>query len=165
MKTLDKIKSKIISTDEISSLKKVLSDAGKSIVFTNGCFDIIHRGHIEYLATASDLADVMILGLNTDISVSRIKGEGRPLQDQISRSLTLAALAFIDYVVLFDEETPYELIKLIVPDVLVKGSDYKIEEIVGHDIVLASGGRVETIDFIPGYSTTEILRRGGLRGA
>ncbi len=130
--------------------------AGFKTVFTNGCFDILHRGHIDYLAQAADLADKLIVGLNTDQSVSRLKGEHRPLQDEESRAHVMAALSFVDAVVLFDEDTPYELIKHVVPNILVKGADYKPEDIVGYDIVTQAGGHIQTIDFVPGYSTSAI---------
>jgi rfaE bifunctional protein nucleotidyltransferase chain/domain len=131
----------------------------KKIVFTNGCFDILHRGHIEYLAKAADFGDVLVIGLNTDASVSRIKGPSRPIQDELSRAHIMAALEFVDLVVYFDEDTPYDLIKRIQPDVLVKGADYRVEDIVGYDIVMAKGGRVETIAFLPGHSTSSIEKR------
>ncbi len=131
----------------------------RKVVFTNGCFDILHRGHVEYLAKAASLADIMVVGLNTDSSVTRLKGSKRPVQDETSRALILASLSFVSKVVLFDEDTPYDLIKFIQPDVLVKGSDYKAEDIVGYDIVSAKGGEVVTIDLVDGYSTTAIVRK------
>ncbi len=131
----------------------------RKVVFTNGCFDILHRGHVEYLAKAASLADVMVVGLNTDSSVKRLKGSNRPVQDETSRAHILASLSCVSKVVLFDEDTPYELIKYIQPDVLVKGSDYKAENIVGYDIVTAKGGEVMTIDIVDGYSTTAIVRK------
>lgn len=131
----------------------------RKVVFTNGCFDILHRGHVEYLAKAASLADIMVVGLNTDSSVKRLKGSKRPVQDETSRALILASLSFVSKVVLFDEDTPYDLIKFIQPDVLVKGSDYKAEDIVGYDIVSAKGGEVVTIDLVDGYSTTAIVRK------
>lgn len=131
----------------------------KKVVFTNGCFDILHKGHIDYLARAASKGDVLIVGLNTDDSVSRIKGAGRPIQDQGSRALMLAALNFVNVVVMFDEDTPAKLIESVQPDILVKGSDYKAEEIVGYDVVKAKGGEVVTIDFLEGYSTTGIIER------
>jgi rfaE bifunctional protein nucleotidyltransferase chain/domain len=129
------------------------------IVFTNGCFDILHRGHIDYLANAADLGDVLIIGLNADESVSRIKGINRPIQDQTSRAMILSALHFVDAVVLFNEDTPYDLIKYVKPDILVKGSDYKPEEIVGYDVVNEKGGEIITIDFLEGFSTSNIIQR------
>jgi rfaE bifunctional protein nucleotidyltransferase chain/domain len=129
----------------------------QKIVFTNGCFDILHRGHTEYLSQARDKGDVLIIGLNTDASVRRIKGESRPVQDQESRALLLASLRFVDAVVFFDEDTPQELIRAIKPDVLVKGGDYTEENIVGADIVKGGGGEVVTIPIVEGYSTSSIL--------
>ena len=129
------------------------------IVFTNGCFDILHRGHIEYLAKASSYGDILIIGLNSDKSVKSIKGPTRPLQDETTRSLILASLQFVDKVILFDEDTPYELIKLIQPDVLVKGADYKPEQIVGYDIVKAKGGEIVTVELTKGHSTTGIINK------
>ncbi len=132
---------------------------GKRVVFTNGCFDILHQGHIDYLAKAADYGHVLIVGLNTDKSVYRLKGNGRPVQDERSRALMISALRFVGAVVLFDQDTPYELIKLVNPDVLVKGSDYKPEEIVGYDVVKENGGEVVTIDFLEGYSTSNIIEK------
>ena len=126
------------------------------IVFTNGCFDLLHLGHIDYLAKAADLGTRLVIGLNSDASASGIKGPSRPITDQQSRSAILAALFFVDAVILFDELTPANLIKAIMPNVLVKGADYEINQIVGADIVLARGGEVQTIEFLPGYSTSLI---------
>jgi len=133
--------------------------AGETVVFTNGCFDLVHRGHIDSLAKAADLGNRLIVGLNSDISVKLLKGENRPLIDQQSRAILLASLLMVDAVVLFDEETPYELIRSVVPDVLVKGSEYLVEEITGFDIVLAAGGRVERIELTEGFSTTDLIQR------
>lgn len=129
------------------------------IVFTNGCFDIIHKGHIEYLAKAASLGTKLIVGLNTDASVKRLKGDSRPINDENARALLLASLLFVDEVILFDTDTPQELIDFVQPNVLVKGGDYKIEEIVGYDTVKAKGGEIVTIDFIEGYSTTSIIEK------
>ena len=131
----------------------------RKIVFTNGCFDILHCGHVTYLAKAKQLGDVLVIGLNSDASVRRLKGPSRPIVDEKSRALLLAAFQFIDYVVLFEEDTPYELIKAAQPDILVKGGDYKPEDIVGYDIVKQRGGEVVTIDFVPGFSTTNIVEK------
>jgi len=131
------------------------------VVFTNGCFDIIHRGHIEYLAKARELGDILVVGVNTDKSVKRIKGDGRPLQDQDSRALILASLSFVGAVIFFNEDTPYELIKKIQPDILVKGGDYKPEEIVGFDVVQKKGGTVKTIEFIDGFSSSSMIQKLG----
>lgn len=159
MSRLEEIKDKVVDRHKLKETVAKLKSSGEKVVFTNGCFDIVHRGHIEYLVKASELGDRLIIGLNTDSSVRKIKGDSRPVQDETSRSLILAAMSFVDYVVLFDEETPYELIKLLVPDILVKGADYKIEEIVGADIVSAGGGKIVTIEFVKGYSSSSILGR------
>lgn len=159
MDKLDVLKSKIINSDKLEAFLAYLRFKNQKIVFTNGCFDIIHRGHIEYLAQAANYGDVLIIGLNTDKSVQRIKGTSRPVQDEDARAITLAAMHFIHAVVLFDEDTPYNLIKKVQPDVLIKGSDYNAENIVGYDIVKAKGGKVITIDFIDGYSTTSIINK------
>ncbi len=129
-------------------------------VFTNGCFDLLHRGHVEYLTAAASLGDKLIIGLNSDDSVKRLnKGSSRPLQDQNSRAIILAALHYVDLVVIFDEDTPYELIKLIQPNVLVKGGDWKPEQIVGSDIVKANGGEVLSLPYLEGFSTTNIEKK------
>ena len=161
MDSLQLIKNKIYSTSHLSPLTShlsILRAQGLKIVFTNGCFDLLHRGHVEYLAKAADKGDVLVVGLNTDASVRRLKGEGRPINDEIARATVLASLNCVDAVVLFDEDTPYELIKAVRPDVLVKGADYKPEEIVGYDIVTSYGGKVETVALVEGYSTTGIIK-------
>ncbi len=157
MNKLDVIKSKIIDIDNITHSLAYWKLKNQKVVFTNGCFDILHRGHVEYLAQAASSGDVLVIGLNSDSSVRSIKGENRPVQDEYARAILLASLSFVSVVILFNEDTPYELIKKVNPDVLVKGSDYKAEDIVGYDIVKANGGRVVTIDFIEGYSTTSII--------
>ena len=156
---LNQIRSKIKTLDEIIAASENWQSQNKRIVFTNGCFDIVHLGHIDYLSRAADLADVLVIGVNTDASVSRIKGENRPLQDELSRSTLLASFQFVEAVVLFDDDTPYELIKAIQPDVLVKGSDYNEADIVGADIVGDKGGKIVTIDFLDGYSTSSIIEK------
>ena len=133
--------------------------AGQKIVFTNGCFDIVHLGHIDYLEKARHLGDRLILGLNTDASVSRIKGPLRPVVGEYARARLMAALEFVDAVTLFGEPTPRELIEVLRPDVLVKGDDYTVATIVGADFVLAHGGRIETVALVPGYSTTVLIER------
>lgn len=153
------IKSKIIKPDYIHYWLSYWRFKSKIIVFTNGCFDILHRGHIEYLSKAAKHGDVLIIGLNSDKSVKKVKGSGRPYQDQKSRALILASLHFVTAVIMFNEETPYKLIKLIQPDVLVKGGDYNTEDIVGYDIVKAKGGKVITIDYINDYSTSNIIEK------
>lgn len=155
-----KIQNKVINTPE--QLEALLADwrsKGYKVVFTNGCFDLLHRGHVDYLAKARDLGDVLFLGLNTDASVSTLKGPHRPIQDEQSRMQIMASLECVDAVMLFNEETPYELIKKVQPDVLVKGADYTPENIVGYDIVTAKGGSVITLEYLPGYSTTGIEKK------
>ena len=159
MRKLICIKRKIVCRKDLKELILKWRNANERIVFTNGCFDLLHLGHVDYLAKAKDLGERLIIGVNTDSSVKRLKGEHRPLQDENSRLHILAALQSVDAVVLFDEDTPYELIKEIEPDILVKGADYKIENIVGYDIVVSRGGSVQTIEFIEGYSTTLIEKR------
>lgn len=156
MKHLEIIENKIITSDKIFQKVNNWNKSGKKIVFTNGCFDLIHRGHIDYLSKAADLGDILVIGLNTDSSVRRLKGNSRPINDEYSRALVLASMCFIDCIIYFDDDTPYNLIKQIQPDFLVKGSDYKIEDIVGYDIVQAKNGKIVTIDYVEGYSTTNI---------
>jgi len=157
MTQLDQINNKILDRDQAKLVVGKWLAKGEKVVFTNGCFDIVHRGHIDYLSKAKDKGSKLILGLNTDASVQRLKGPQRPVVDEQSRAILMASLQFIDLVVFFDEDTPYELIKTLQPDILVKGSDYKAENIVGYDILMAKGGKVETIDFVPGFSTTSIV--------
>lgn len=130
---------------------------GQKVVFTNGCFDLLHLGHVDYLEKAKALGGKLVVGLNTDNSVSRFKGPNRPIQDQASRARVLASLQFVDMVVLFNEDTPLDLISALIPDVLVKGSDYLAENIVGSEVVKKNGGEVKTIDFVPGYSTSRLI--------
>lgn len=157
MKKLDIIKLKILDEDQLNQQLAIWRFLNKKIVFTNGCFDIIHLGHIDYLSKAKDLGDILLIGLNTDDSVRRLKGNFRPIKDQLERSILLASLQFVDGIILFNEDTPYELIKKVEPNILVKGSDYKKEDIVGADIIENTGGDIITIDFLEGYSTTSIL--------
>jgi len=133
--------------------------AGQRIVFTNGCFDLLHPGHVRYLEAARALGDALVVGLNDDDSVRRLKGPGRPVLQLAERAEVLAALAAVDHVVAFAEDTPLPLIELLEPDVLVKGADWAEDEIVGSDVVRRRGGRVERIDLVPGVSTTELIRR------
>jgi rfaE bifunctional protein nucleotidyltransferase chain/domain len=132
---------------------------GKKVVFTNGVFDLLHIGHITYLAKSAELGDKLIIGLNMDSSVKRIKGESRPVNDQHSRAALLAALFFVDGIVLFEEDTPLNLITYLLPDILVKGADYTIDNIVGAKEVIANGGEVKTIDLVEGYSSTSIIEK------
>jgi len=159
MMQLDIIKSKILNSENLNIHLNVWRFKDQKIVFTNGCFDILHHGHIIYLSRAKDLGNKLIIGLNSDPSVKRLKGEGRPVNNQDSRAISLASLQFVDAVILFDEDTPYELINRVQPDILVKGSDYNPEEIIGADIVLAGGGKIHTIDFVEGYSSTNIINK------
>lgn len=135
------------------------AEEDQRVVFTNGCFDIVHKGHIDYLYEASKLADRMVIGLNTDASVQVLKGEGRPVNNNEARALIIAALGFVDMVVFFGEDTPKELIDVVQPDVLTKGSDYIAENIVGYNTVMAKGGQVITIDLTDGFSTTALIKR------
>lgn len=154
------LSSKLISQQEISRFVNAKRFTGKRIVFTNGCFDILHAGHVDYLTQARDLGDILVLGLNTDESVKRLnKGPERPINSQEARAKVLAGLGCMDAIVLFNEDTPYDLINLVQPDVLVKGDDYKPEAIVGYDIVTARGGKVVTIPFLQGFSTTNIVNK------
>ena len=149
----------LVSRKAVTALVKKLRRANKRIVFTNGVFDIIHRGHVDYLTRAKSFGDVLIVGLNTDASVRRLKGQGRPLQKQRDRAAILLALKPVDYVVLFGEDVPEELIKLVRPDVLVKGADYKESEIVGAEFVRSCGGKVRRVSLTKGRSTSDIIRR------
>lgn len=159
MEKLTFIENKILQPEALPEKLAYWRFKGQKIVFTNGCFDLVHQGHIDYLSKARDLGDILIIGLNTDNSVRRLKGSHRPINDEKSRALILASFLFVDAVILFDEDTPYELIKKVQPDILVKGSDYKAEDIVGYDIVTAKGGKVETLDFLPGFSTSGIEKK------
>jgi rfaE bifunctional protein nucleotidyltransferase chain/domain len=150
---------KIVTLQEAKAQVSEWQRVGNSVVFTNGCFDIIHLGHVDYLEKARMLGDKLVIGLNSDDSVSRFKGPERPLQDQISRARVLAAMQFIDLVVFFNEDTPLNLISELLPNILVKGSDYLADNIVGADVVKKNGGVVKTIDFVPGYSTTRIVEK------
>ncbi len=149
------IRQKIVTQDFFTEHADQLR--AKKIVFTNGCFDILHRGHISYLAKAREMGDLLVIGLNSDDSVRRLKGPNRPINDQQSRALVLAALEMVDHVVIFEEDTPYNLITKVKPDLLVKGGDYQIADIVGGDFVQQRGGKVCTIPFVDGFSTTSIL--------
>lgn len=159
MNFLDQINNKIVSAEKATDIISNWRNKDGKVVFTNGCFDLLHLGHIEYLAKAASLGDFLVIGLNADASVRRLKGSSRPINDEKSRAFVLASLGFVSLIVLFSEDTPYELIKILQPDVLIKGADYQPEQIVGYDIVKARGGEVLTIEFIPGYSTSAIEKR------
>lgn len=160
MLPIEIIKNKILyDWDLIPSIVKPWIDRGERTVFTNGCFDIIHRGHIELLSQAASLGDHLVIGLNSDASVKRLKGPSRPVQDEASRALILAAFGFTSLVIIFSGDTPLELIELLKPRVLVKGGDYKAEEIVGYEQVIKNNGAVHIIPFIEGYSTSGIVKK------
>jgi rfaE bifunctional protein nucleotidyltransferase chain/domain len=155
-----KLYNKLQTVEQLKSTLTIVNFRSQKIVFTNGVFDILHTGHVDYLSKARDLGHFLVLGLNTDASVKRLnKGPERPINNEKARATVLGALECVDAIVLFDEETPYDLIKAIQPDVLVKGSDYEIEKIVGYDIVKAKGGEVITIDLSQGFSTTNIIKK------
>ncbi len=157
MSHLASIQSKIFDKKSIAYWLNRVRLSNKRIVFTNGCFDILHHGHIDYLSKAADMGDFLVVGVNSDASVKRLgKGNSRPIQDENSRALLIASLHFTAAVIVFEEDTPLELIQQIQPNVLVKGADWKVEQIVGYDIVKAAGGEVKTIDYLAGYSTTSI---------
>jgi rfaE bifunctional protein nucleotidyltransferase chain/domain len=151
---------KVVDWEAAARWVKERKNAGQKVVFTNGCFDLLHLGHVRYLEEARSLGDALIIGVNTDTSVKRLgKGGYRPLTPEADRARVLAALACVDRVVLFAEDTPLNLITLLTPDILVKGGDYQLDEIVGRDVVLARGGRVVALPFVPGYSTTNLIDR------
>jgi D-beta-D-heptose 7-phosphate kinase / D-beta-D-heptose 1-phosphate adenosyltransferase len=149
----------ILKIDELKKIISMAKSTDKKVVFTNGCFDIIHGGHIEFLQKAKSLGDILIVGLNADISVKKLKGENRPIKNEKERANILSALKYIDYITLFDETTPEKLIREIKPDILVKGDDYKIDEVVGREIVEGYGARVELIPIVQGHSTTQTLKK------
>ncbi len=156
------IQSKILQPEEKDRLRRMLHYwrfHERRIAFTNGCFDILHAGHIDYLARAADTADALIVGLNTDASVRRIKGSSRPLNMQDARSKLLAAMSFVDAVVLFEEDTPAQLINIIIPDILVKGDDWRMEDIVGADVVIKNQGKVLTMPLLQGFSTSALINK------
>ncbi len=151
---------KMVSKGSAARWVRKMQSQGVKVVFTNGCFDLLHPGHVAYLEQARSLGDALVVGVNTDGSVRRLdKGQGRPVNPEQDRARVLAALACVDRVVLFDEDTPLELITDLQPDVLVKGGDYRPEEIAGREVVLGRGGQVLALPFVPGYSTTELLKR------
>jgi len=159
MEKLHWIQSKILDRNQLQFECNVWRAMQKKIVFTNGCFDILHRGHLDLIARAAGLGNILIMGVNTDASVKRLKGPERPMNNEQDRMFQLASLLCVDAVCLFDEDTPLELIKTIKPDVLVKGGDYSFETIVGADFVTSCGGSVEVIPFVTGYSTTSLIQK------
>jgi rfaE bifunctional protein nucleotidyltransferase chain/domain len=150
---------KVVSLPALARIRARLRRQRKRVVFTNGTFDIVHRGHVEYLAAARKMGDVLIVGLNSDASIRRIKGPKRPVNRAADRAAVLAALASVDYICSFGEDTPYRMIRRLVPDVLVKGADWKKTEIVGSDVVKENGGSVRTVRLTPGRSTTNVIER------
>jgi len=159
MNKLQWIQGKIYSREALAKECNAWRVTGKKLVFTNGCFDILHHGHLDLLARAADHSNILIVGLNTDNSVRRLKGSERPITHENDRAFQVASLLCVDAVCLFDEDTPAELIRELRPDVLVKGGDYTIDKIVGADFVQASGGQVAIIPFVQGYSTTSLIGR------
>jgi rfaE bifunctional protein nucleotidyltransferase chain/domain len=149
----------VLMRNKLIEIRQQLKKTGKKVVFTNGCFDILHRGHVDYLSKARALGDILIVGVNTDASIKRLKGTNRPIVQEDDRAAVLAALAVVDYVCLFDEDTPHELIRALVPDILVKGADWSVSDIVGKDMVEAAGGAVHTIEFLPNRSTSNIIQK------
>ncbi len=149
----------LISRETLKTVCTELKQNGKKVVFTNGCFDILHIGHVTYLEKAARLGDILVIGLNSDASVSALKGPSRPVNKEADRAGVLSALKFVDYVTVFDEDTPFELVSAIIPDVIVKGGDYTPETIVGADIVTQNGGEVAVIPLVEGKSTTNIIKK------
>ncbi len=152
-------KSKIYTLPQLLELRSFWKKDHEKVVFTNGCFDILHRGHVDYLYKAAQLGSKLVVAINSDASVRGIKSPSRPIQDEVSRLEIIAALGCVDAVLLFEENTPLELLKKLLPDILVKGADYKAEDIVGYDLIKANGGEVLTLDFLDGYSTSAIEKR------
>ncbi len=150
---------KVCSLEDLTALRAVWREEGRRVVFTNGCFDLLHPGHVRYLTLARQLGDALIVALNSDRSVRALKGETRPILKEDERAEVMAALGVVDAVVIFDSETPFETISALVPDILVKGGDWSVDQIVGRDVVEANGGQVLSLPFVPGVSTTEIVRR------
>lgn len=159
MTHFESIHSKILTPETLVGRLDRWRSAGERIVFTNGCFDILHYGHLHYLSAARDLADRLVVGLNSAASVRRLKGPTRPINDELTRTHLLAALEVVDAIIVFEDDTPLELIRQVQPDILVKGGDWKPEQIVGADLVLARGGEVRSLPFVTGYSTTGIEQR------
>ena len=152
------IENKILSNDSLSKTIDLLRKSDKKVVFTNGCFDLLHPGHLKLLQKAKSFGDVLIVGINSDSSVRILKGEGRPVVNQEDRLVILACLKIVDFVIIFEEETPLNLIKCISPSVLVKGGDYKLSEIVGGEHVIKNGGKVKIVKLKEGYSTSKFLK-------
>jgi rfaE bifunctional protein nucleotidyltransferase chain/domain len=150
---------KILSLSQAVLQVQQWKDQGYEVVFSNGCFDVLHLGHVDYLERAKALADKLVVGINSDSSVSRLKGAHRPINPEFARARLIAALAFVDLVLIFEQDTPLQIIEALKPDVLVKGSDYTLDQIVGADLVIENGGRVQTLDLVEGFSTTKTLEK------
>lgn len=148
----------ILKLEDLAEIRKGLKKFDKKVVFTNGCFDILHAGHVDYIAKAKEKGDILIVAVNSDASCRRIKGPARPIVPEHERAFIIASLKPVDYVVIFEEDTPYETIKKLIPDVLVKGADWAIENIIGREIVEANGGSVEVIEFVNNQSSTNIIK-------
>jgi D-glycero-beta-D-manno-heptose 1-phosphate adenylyltransferase len=159
LKAVDSLKKKLPDSAELKRRISQWKSEGKTIAFTNGCFDILHAGHIESLSQAAELADYLVVGLNADASVKKLKGEGRPVNNQASRAMVMASLALVDAVMIFEEDTPLELIKMVQPDYLVKGGDYKVEDIAGAKEVIEAGGKVVINPIVQGFSTTGTIEK------
>ena len=159
MTNIETIGKKILAWDDVQELMTSIRESDKKIVFTNGCFDILHYGHVNYLAQAAELGDILFIGVNSDASTKRLKGPTRPINKELDRAALLAGLFFVDFLCVFEGDTPLDLIKNVNPHVLVKGGDYSIDQIVGADFVTAQGGRVTTIPFVDGYSTTNTIKK------
>jgi len=157
--TIESTVNKIVDPEKFDLQVKNWQQKGMKVVFSNGCFDILHPGHVDYLERARKLGDKLVIGLNSDTSVRRIKGDGRPIVAEEGRAKVLAGLQFVDLITLFEEDTPLRLIENTIPDILVKGSDYSVDQIVGADIVINKGGKVETLPLVEGYSTTLIMNK------
>ena len=153
------MRSKILKLSDLVKVLESLREAGKRIVFTNGCFDILHAGHVRYLAAARSKGDALVLGLNSDVSVKSIKPENRPIVSQDQRAEVLAGLTCVDYITIFDDPDPLVLIQTIKPDVLIKGADWKETDIIGSDVVKSYGGKVIRIEVVPGISTSRIIQK------
>lgn len=153
------MQNKIYTLEDLKTLRKEWESSRLKVVFTNGCFDLIHKGHLDYLSKARNLGDKLIVAINSDASVKRLKGEERPIKPEIDRLLTMAAFYFVDAVVLFEEDTPKDVIDALIPNVLVKGGDYVVEDIVGYDTVTSNGGEVTTIQFIDGSSSSNFINK------
>ena len=156
---MGRIKKKIKNHYEFKQFVKNHQEQDKKVVFTNGCFDILHFGHVDYLEKARELGDFLVIGINTDDSIKRIKGIDRPINKELDRMRLIAALDAVDAVTLFDDDTPKRLISDVLPNILVKGSDYTIDQIVGADEIIKQGGEVKTVDFVEGYSTTDLIKK------